>query len=246
MDNYDEIADMYDLIYVGDFDIDFYEREAKEANGPVLEVGCGTGRVLLELLKKGIDIEGIDISKEMLRILKNKAKIRGLSPHVYYADMRDFSLKRRYGMIIIPYRTFLHLSTDVDRLATLKNIYKHLLPGGKVIIHVYNPSQPELETTNEFKPVDITKFRIGQDEITVLWYMRYSKPANEAKYLIVLYKGKKKIREFSMTLHFINYKKARALLKKAGFKNIMAYVDFTKRPYRSDEFGKEILWVARK
>ncbi|MFH1221969.1 MAG: class I SAM-dependent methyltransferase, partial [Candidatus Micrarchaeota archaeon] len=97
MDTYAQMADMYDLIYAGDFDVDYYVREAKKTKGQVLEIGCGTGRVMLELLKQGVKVEGLDISADMLRILRNKAKALGLPAKVYKADMRKFDLKKKYS-----------------------------------------------------------------------------------------------------------------------------------------------------
>ena len=246
MDIYDELAELYDLIYSGDFDIEFYEDEAKKLKGPVLEIGCGTGRVLLELLKKGIDIEGLDISKEMLKILKSKAKLLGLKPKVYKADMRKFSLKKKYSMIIVPYRSFLHLSTDKDRVAALKNMYNHLKKGGKLIIHVYNPSDEELEPAEDFKPIDLDNFDLDGEKFTAFWFMRYSKIGKKAEYLIELHDKTKKVKEFKMSIYFIGYDKMKKLLGKAGFKNTSAYSDFTLSFFTPGSGAREVVWVAEK
>ena len=81
--NFDNWAKTYDIVF-GKYraDIDFYLKEAKKVRGKVLEVGCGTGRVYLELLKNGVDVYGIDISGEMLRVLKKKAREMGIKPKV--------------------------------------------------------------------------------------------------------------------------------------------------------------------
>jgi len=246
MDVYDSMADLYDFIYGGDFDIDFYEEEAKKAKGPVLEIGCGTGRVMLELIKKGITVEGLDVSKEMLRILKNKARMMGYSPNLYHADMRDFSLKKKYSLILVPYRSFLHLENDEDRLSSLKKMNAHLRKGGKLMLHVYNPSPEEINSSSQFKPIDCDTFVIGGKKFHTFWYTRYCDNGRRAEYLIELHEGSKKIKEFSMSIHFISYESMKKMLKKSGFRKITAYADFTNTPFTPDECSKEVIWVAEK
>lgn len=104
--SFEEWAKVYDMIY-GNFkeDLDFYKREARKAKGKVLEIACGTGRIYLELLKDGIDAYGIDISENMLRVLKEKAKKLGLNPKVKKADMRNFRFNTKFSLIIIPFRS---------------------------------------------------------------------------------------------------------------------------------------------
>ncbi len=74
---FDLWAEWYDYMFKGrEEDVKFYVKEAEKAKGKVLEIACGTGRVYLELLRKGIDAYGIDISDELLNVLRNKAKKR--------------------------------------------------------------------------------------------------------------------------------------------------------------------------
>lgn len=247
MDVYDRMADLYDFIYSGDFDIEFYKEEADKITGPVLEIGCGTGRVMLELMKKGVDVEGLDISKEMLRILKNKAKMMGFSPKLYQADMRDFSLKKKYSMIIVPYRSFLHLQTDEDRLGALKKMHKHLRKGGKIMLHLYYPSDEETGYAQDFRLIDCDNFSIAGKKFHTFWYMKYSRLTRKAEYIIELHEGNKKVREFKMSIHFISYDNMKKLLRRAGFKRINAYADFTGNMVTPNaERGKEVIWVAGK
>ena len=246
MDVYDRIADLYDFIYSGDFDLDFYEEEAKKIKGPVLEIGCGTGRVMLELMKKGIAVEGLDISREMLRILKNKARMMGYSPKLYHADMRNFSLKKKYSLILVPYRSFLHLSTDEDRLAALKKMNSHLRKGGKIMLHLYAPSDEEITNANEFRPIDCDTFTIGSRKFHTFWYMKYSDRGKKAEYLIELHEGERKIKEFTMSIYFVAYENMKKMLRKAGFKKIVAYADFSDKTFSPGEGAKEVIWVAEK
>src|SRR6185369_921897 len=87
---------LYDL-FLGSFPVglDFYVALAKAAPGPVLDVACGTGRILLPCLQAGVDIEGLDLFEPMLDTLRAKARALGLAPRLHRADMSDFSLPRR-------------------------------------------------------------------------------------------------------------------------------------------------------
>jgi len=92
-------AELYEVLFHDlEFDRDFYVGLAREAGGPVLEVACGTGRVLLPCLQAGVDIDGLDLFPEMLDVLRHKAAERGLSPRLYQTDMRDFTLPRRFNL----------------------------------------------------------------------------------------------------------------------------------------------------
>src|SRR5690606_34936599 len=108
--------------------------------GPILELGCGTGRLLIPLARAGRQVTGIDRSPAMLRLARERAQGE---PHavrrrikLLCADMADFSLgEPRYKLALISYNTFLHL--DATRaMAACRNIGRHLAPGGHLFIDV--------------------------------------------------------------------------------------------------------------
>ena len=133
--------ELYDMVYSWHTDdIPFYVSRAREAGGPVLEAGCGTGRVLLPTLQAGLDIDGFDIHPGMIEVLRRKASTLGLSPRVTVADMRDFTMPRRYALITIPFRAFQHLLTTADQVAALRCMREHLDPGGALVFNVFFPT----------------------------------------------------------------------------------------------------------
>lgn len=137
-----DYADLYDIVSQQDNDgedIDFYVEKAKETDGKVLEVACGTGRIYLEMLEEGVEAYGIDLSEEMLKKLREKAEKKGLQYNVSQEDMRDFNLDEKFSLIIIPYRSFLHNLTIEDQLSTLESIYRHLEDEGKLILNFFSP-----------------------------------------------------------------------------------------------------------
>src|SRR5687767_1103195 len=85
-------GDVYDLVGKDvSYGLDFYVTLAREASGPVLDIACGTGRILLPCLQAGVDIEGLDLFEPMLKTLRAKGAAWGLSPRLHQADMSDFS-----------------------------------------------------------------------------------------------------------------------------------------------------------
>ncbi|MGH7731751.1 MAG: class I SAM-dependent methyltransferase [Candidatus Eiseniibacteriota bacterium] len=133
--------EVYDLYYSWLIDdIPFYVARAREACGAVLEAGCGTGRILLPTLLAGVDIDGFDIHPGMLEVLRKKAGEHGLKPRVAVADMRDFTMPRRYALITIPFRAFQHLLTSEDQVAALRCMREHLEGGGVLVFNVFFPS----------------------------------------------------------------------------------------------------------
>ncbi|WP_252700692.1 class I SAM-dependent methyltransferase [Natronosalvus vescus] len=141
---FDQIASVYDATYDGATggDLPFYRDLAleAEAEGPVLEVGCGTGRIYLELLETGIDADGIDVSSGMLEVLREKAAERGLEPSVREANVTMFDPERSYALVIVPFRAFLHLLETDEQLAALDRIYEALAPDGRLVLNIFTPN----------------------------------------------------------------------------------------------------------
>jgi SAM-dependent methyltransferase len=132
---------LYDVAYSWHTaDIPFWVERAKKANGPVLEVGCGTGRVLIPTLEAGVDAEGIDLHPGMIDVLKEKAKAKGIEARASVADMRDFTMLRRYALITLPFRGFMHLLTTEDQLQALRCMREHLDAGGALVYNLFYPS----------------------------------------------------------------------------------------------------------
>ena len=107
----------------------------------MLDIACGTGRILLPCLQAGVDIEGLDLFEPMLRTLRAKAAALGLSPRLHQADMSDFSLPRRFRLVMIPFNAFIHNMTQEAQIRCLQLCREHLLPGGKLAFDTFFPSQ---------------------------------------------------------------------------------------------------------
>lgn len=120
-------------------DEDYYRDVATTVEGPVLEAGCGTGRLYLDLLAAGVDVDGFDHSAAMLARLHDNADRRGVEPSVWQADFRYPATDRSYAAVLIPYNSFATLLTVEDQLAGLDAIYDVLDPGGRLVFDVFVP-----------------------------------------------------------------------------------------------------------
>jgi len=143
-DFYRFIAPYYDSDYVDhDQDVTFYVELARESGGPVLEMGCGTGRVLLNTARAGVPVCGLDSSREMLDILQQKLRSvpKDVRERVSFilGDMRTAALGEKFALITAPFRGVQHLYSREDQRAWLRNVRRHLRPGGHLCFDVFQP-----------------------------------------------------------------------------------------------------------
>jgi len=145
-DTYAVSAKYYDEAYQAKQDLDdlhFYLDLARQIGGPVLELACGTGRVLLPIAREGIAIHGVDNSAPMLAELEKKLQrepkdVRELVSTVH-ADIRSFRSNQRYPLVTIPFRPMQHMYTVEDQINTLKTAAHHLEPEGVLAFDVFYP-----------------------------------------------------------------------------------------------------------
>ncbi|MBI5227258.1 class I SAM-dependent methyltransferase [Candidatus Micrarchaeota archaeon] len=245
MDVYEQMADFYDLVYSDKYDLQFYLNEAKKANGPVLEVACGTGRIYLELLGQGLPITGVDLSQKMLGQLVKKAKNLALKPDVFRGDMRSFSIGKKFKLIFLPYRSFLHMLNDDERMLALANFRNHLMDGGKLILHTYNPSKFELELTKGMHHLETEQLKAPDgSRYSLDWYLDYDDKAKIARYRIELRLENGEKYSYEMQLSYVGQKKMKKMFKECGFKEIKEYCGFDYGLV--DANCKELIWVATK
>jgi SAM-dependent methyltransferase len=124
----------------------FFREMIARYGQPALELGCGTGRLLLEYLADGIDIDGVDNSPEMLDICRSKAAQRTLKPGLFQQAMEQLSLPRQYKTIIVPAGSFQLITNPAQARQALQHIVDHLQPGGRLAMRfllLWQPGQPE-------------------------------------------------------------------------------------------------------
>src|SRR6185436_17912151 len=112
----------------------FYLDAVKKYGQPVLDVGCGTGRILLDFMGQGIDIDGVDNSPDMLGLCKEKAEKLNLKPTIYQQEMDKLELPRKYQTILVPSSTFQLLLDPALPPKTMNRFYEQLLSGGVLVM----------------------------------------------------------------------------------------------------------------
>jgi len=241
MADYDKFASTYDLLHESTaFDVPFYMSEAKKVRGPVLEVACGTGRIYLRLLEAGVDAYGIDMSKGMLSELQKKASARGFKPKVKLADMRNFRLNKKFSLIIIPFRSFLHLLTIDDQLAALKCFRRHLAPRGKISLNFFYPSR-EVISKNYGREV----LRAKKDGLEWKDFSDFEDEPNQiVKSRTRAVKNGRTVAQWRYKLAFIYKREFELLLRLAGFSKWQVYGGFKKEKLTSSR--QEMVWIIEK
>ncbi len=257
-DTYAFVADLYDHVvpYRERSDVAFFVNAAREAGSPVLEAGCGTGRVLIPTARAGIEIVGLDFSPHMLaicreRLLAEPGEVQGRTELVQ-ADMRDFDLGRTFTLTTIPFRPFQHLMTVNEQLACLTSIRRHLVEGGALILDLFNPSIDALANDpigEEFR--EEPEFEMPDGRRVIRRHKRVAcdraRQVNDVEliYDITHPDGRTERLVHAFPFRYLFRFEAEHLLARAGFEVVHLYADYDKSPYGS-KYPGELLFVARK
>lgn len=240
-------ADLYDLVYSWyRADLEFYVSRAQAAGGPVLEAACGTGRVLLPTAQAGVDIDGFDVNPRMLDGLRRKAAALGLAPRVAVGDLRDFTMPRRYALITIPFRAFMHLDATEDQIRSLRCLREHLEPGGALVLNLFYPS---LEMMARYQDRRIEERRLVDPaagrEVVLFSSTRYDhvRQTLHTEREVVNADGAE-IARYAFTLRWTYRFEMELLLRAAGFPRWEVRGGFDGRPLEHDR--DEMVWTAWK
>jgi SAM-dependent methyltransferase len=257
-DEYGFVAELYD--YVGPYrdrqDVTFFVEAARESGGPVLEVGCGTGRILLPTAKAGIEIVGLDLSPQMLQVcrerLNKETKEVQVRVQLVQADMRDFTLSQTFALATIPFRPFQHLITVEDQLSCLTAIHRHLVVGGRLILDIFNPSLETLVSNNVGQELGNEPEFITPDGRRVIRRHKFVSKDHfnqvnhsELIYYITHPDGQEERLVHSFQMRYLFRFEAEHLLARAGFELEHVYADYDKSAYGS-EYPGELIMVAKK
>jgi SAM-dependent methyltransferase len=231
----------------------FFADQSRNANGETLELGCGTGRVLIPTAAAGCRITGLDFSAFMLKkcaenlqaqpeeTRKRIALVRG--------DMTDFALGKQFSLVTIPFRPFQHLLTVAEQKACLNCIKRHLAPGGRLVFDIFNPHLPrlhdpkylvEMEDMPEMTLPDSRRLRRANrvvafhrdeqyNDLEIIRYINY--PDGHSERLV-----------WSFPMRYYFRYEMEHLLELSGFRVVDLFGDFDKSAYQSD--SPEMIFVA--
>jgi SAM-dependent methyltransferase len=140
-------------------DVQFFVNYAKQAGGKTLELGCGTGRVLIPTALPGCDITGLDFSPYMLQKCREKQASQNKKVQsrikLIQGDMTGFNTGEKYALATIPFRPFQHLITVAEQKACLDCVHDHLAEKGKLVFDVYHTYLPRLIDTKYFMEMEV-------------------------------------------------------------------------------------------
>jgi SAM-dependent methyltransferase len=126
-------------------DIAFYKKYAQQKGSPILELACGTGRILIPIAQTGIECYGLDMSPEMLAVCETKVRALELkNVHLQCASMEDFHYDMQFSLIYIPFRSFQHLLATEQQMYCLDLVQQHLKEDGLLILDVFAPNIDKL------------------------------------------------------------------------------------------------------
>ena len=252
-------AKYYDEAYAKKEDLvdrDFYVELAKKIGGPVLELACGTGRILLPIAREGIAIHGVDLSSAMLDTLRRNLQrepkdVRELVSLVQ-DDMRTFRSNREYRLVIIPFRPLQHMYTVEDQLAALTTAAFHLEEEGILAFDVFFP-----------RGFEMISLGIGEETLELEWVMksdpgkivrRYLRKESvdkinqnfTATFIFRTYQDGKLVKEETepLKMSYYTYPHLRALFLLAGLEIVEEYSSFDKAPL--DNSARQMIFILKR
>ena len=222
----------------------FYRDIIAQSGQPVLDVGCGTGRLLLDYLGSGVDIDGVDNSPDMLALCRAKATGLGRSPTLYQQYMEVLDLPRRYRTIIVPSSSFQLVTAADDADCAMVRFHTHLLPGGVLVMPfmILSSAPPEQRTAVEDWQLVAEKTRPKDGAVVRRWSrstydLIEQLEHTEDRYEVTL--GGQVIaqehRFRSPATRWYTQEQAVQLYRRAGFGDVRVYSEFTFKPAGSSD-----------
>lgn len=247
--NFDIVADLYDYYVNVDFDVEFFLNEAKKANGKVLELTSGTGRLSIPLLNAGVDLTCVDYSERMLAVLEEKAKENGFECPIHKMDIAELSLKQKYDLILIPFNSLSEIVDKEKHPKTLNKVSEHLTDNGFFICTMHNPKI-------RLKTVDGVQRLMGhyqiENELTLI--IQYLFNYNENTQIVsgfqfyeVYDKDHNLIckRRLDVNFYLFQKKEFEKLAERCGFKIIDLYGDYHYSTF-DEEVSPYIIWKLKR
>ncbi|MDN3361779.1 class I SAM-dependent methyltransferase [Priestia megaterium] len=204
-------------------ELEFYLSFVKDQNMKVLEPMCGSGRMLIPFMQNGIDIEGFDISKEMLEACVEKAERISLKPNVWYQDIENFQNIKKYDLIIIPFGSFSLLADDIA-VKSLQNMRAVLKDGGKILLTIMK-KKSEIEELVGWTETDRVSFN---KEIIVVYKKscydkRTSSLNTKIRYELLQGNKTKKVEIMDFPLRLYGSEEFESILNSNGFNNLTVH-----------------------
>ncbi len=251
--HFDRFARFYDDDYRAyDDDLGLILEMAEDAGGPVVELGCGTGRVLLPLADAGVATTGVDISPALLDVARAKVDAAGLASRVTLveADLRHPGLpESAFALAICTSNTLMHLTDPSDQAAALHAACRLLRPGGLLMVDLFNPDIARLlEVNGLMELADRWRDEISGAEVTK-WSVRSVDIAEQLQETLFIYEetlpnGETRRTHCPFTLRFLWRNEGELMLRAAGLVVEEVWGEFDGTPY--DGLSDHLIFIARR
>jgi SAM-dependent methyltransferase len=250
--NTDELAELYDCVYADRDDLAFWTAVAPD-EGPILEVACGTGRVLIPLARSGHEITGLDLSPQMLERCRRKLaaepdEVRSRVTLVQ-TDMTSFDLGRRFALVTLPFRGFQHLTSVGQQMSCLSRCRAHLRPGARLVIDLFNPDPALLYDSGEPDGEETAESVECPDGRRIRWWghvtaYRRAYQTNECEmtYEVTTPDGATRVVTETFPMRYIWRYELGHLLSRTGFRVLKLYGDYDRSGFSDD--SPELIAVA--
>jgi ubiquinone/menaquinone biosynthesis C-methylase UbiE len=252
-DPYAEIAPYYDLEFERlDADIDLYLGYANAVGGPILELGCGTGRVLIPLAKAGFSIHGIDNSPSMIELARERVQSAGMEGRVHLAvqDMGDIESygQDSFNLVFSTINSFLHLESRDDQIATLRAIRSVLDRNGLLVLDMFNPTPETLIRMDDRYTFDAS-WETASGEKVERFSHRQVDAASQMIHTTLFYDltaidGSMKRRTTSYLTRYVHRFEMEGLLSETGFEIEGIYGSYSLDPLERD--SDQMIFVAHR
>ena len=233
-------------------DVAFYRNAVRDFGDPVLELGCGTGRITMALAEAGKRITGVDLSGRMLeRAVKKRAALRVEARervHFVQGDMARFDLGEKFRLVIIPFRPFQHLLEVRQQMDCLECVRKHLAPGGRLILDLFQTDAERMHDPVHMREVPLSEYETADgrhvriSERLAAFHRAEQRNDVEMIFSIRHRDGRQERLVFAWPLRYFFRYEVEHLLARCGFKVMALYGDFDRSPIRDD--SPEMIFVA--
>ena len=231
-------------------DVDFYVRRAIAVDGPVVELGAGTGRIAIPTAQAGKDVIAVDLSEAMLAEARKRAADAGVADRITFVehDMRDFVASDPVELVTIPYRSFLHMATTEDQLACLASVNRSLALGCRLILNMFVPDPAFVAGQDRRRNLhgEFTDEKGRRCELWVTPEYEVTTQNITIRATVEAYDEGRLLETSESALHvrMVYRYEMEHLLARLGFEVEALYGDFDERSLTEE--CREMIWVARK